>query len=179
MPLSELHNQVVPVDAIWGCYAAEIHERLYTAPTIQAGFRILEKLLLTRFCQSSHNLNVVQYAIAEIARHQGIVSIRALSDHIGMSQNHLGTQFKQMVGIPPKELARFYRFSQVLRSIDPAQPVDWTRIAHQAYFYDQSHFNKDFAAFTGHTPTDYLRLRRRVHAENPEQAQNLGQIPID
>lgn len=179
LPLSELHNQIVSLDAIWRHFAAEIRERLYAAPTIQAGFALLEQLLLARLCEAPHGLDAVQYAIAEIARHHGALSILALSDHIGISQNHLGTQFKRMVGIPPKELARFYRFAHVLRSIDPTRPVDWALIAQESGFYDQSHFNKDFVTFTGHNPTDYLQLRCRLQVENPEQAQSLGQLPID
>ncbi len=62
-------------------------------------------------CEPPHGLDIVQYAIAEIAQRHGELSIRALSDHIGISQNHLGTQFKRLVGIPPKEMARFYRFA--------------------------------------------------------------------
>jgi AraC-like DNA-binding protein len=177
LPLSELHNQVVSLDAIWGQYAAEIRERLYAAPTIQAGFALLERLLLARLCEAPNGLDIVQYAIAEIARHHGAQSIRALSEYVGISQNYLGAQFKRMVGVSPKELARFYRFAHVLRSIDPAQLVDWTLIAHQACFYDQSHFNKDFVAFTGYSPTDYLQLRRRLYAENPGHIQPLGQLP--
>jgi len=179
LPLSELHNQVVSLDAIWGHYAAEIRERLYAAPTIQAGFALFEQLLLARLSEAPHGLDVVQYAVAEIARSHGGLAIRALSDQIGISQNHLGTHFKRIVGVAPKELARFYRFAQVLHSIDPAQPVDWTQIAHQCGFYDQSHFNKNFVEFSGHSPSDYLRLRRRLHAENSEGAQLIGPIPID
>lgn len=178
-PLSELHNQVVSLDAIWGEFAAEMRERIYAEPTIQAGLALLERLLLVRLCKIPHGLDVVQYAVRDIFQRNGALSIRALSDHIGISQNHLGTQFKRIVGILPKELARFYRFSHVLRSIDPAQPVDWAHLAQSSHFYDQSHFNKDFIKFTGYSPGDYLRRRRRVHAENPEQAQNLGQMPID
>lgn len=179
LPLSELNSKVVPLDAIWRHYASEIREQLHAVPTIQAGFTLLEQLLLARLCQAPRSLNVVQYAIAEIARHHGALSIRALSDQIGISQNHLGTQFKRLVGIPPKEVARFYRFAHVLRSIDSAQPLDLTRIAHQSRFYDQSHFNRDFMAFTGHSPTEYLRLRRRVEAENPEHARAYRNLPID
>src|SRR5690348_5720503 len=41
LPLSELHNQVVSLDSIWGCAATEVRERLYAAPTAQAGFALL------------------------------------------------------------------------------------------------------------------------------------------
>ena len=178
-PLSELHNQVVSLDLIWGEFAAEIQERLYAVSTIQAGLALLERLLFARLGETLHGLDIVQYAVGEIVRHTGTVSVRALSDRIGISQNHLGTQFKRIVGVPTKELTRFYRFVHVLRSIDLTQPVDWAYLAQSCHFYDQSHFNKDFVAFTGYSPADYLRRRRRFHAENPEQARDLGYIPVD
>src|SRR5262249_28858708 len=102
-PLSELHNQVVPAETIWGPFAAELRERLQAAPTIQAGLALLERLLLARLGEAPHGLKVVQFGVTEIARLHGAVSIRALSDQIGISQNHLLTQFQRMVGIPPKE----------------------------------------------------------------------------
>lgn len=177
--LSELNSQVVPLDAIWGRYAFEIRERLQAASTIQAGFALLERLLLARLCEAPRSLDVVQYAIAQIAQQHGVLSIHRLSDQLSISQNHLGTQFKRLVGIPPKAVARFYRFARVLRLIDFARPVDLTWIAHRAQFYDQSHFNKDFSAFTGHSPSEYVQLRRRVEAEYPEHARAYRNLPID
>lgn len=179
LPLSEMNSQVVPLDAIWGREAGEIREQLQAARTIQAGFALLEQHLLARFCEAPYALNVVQQAVVEIAHHQGALSIRALSDQIGFSQNHLGNQFKRFVGVPPKEVARFYRFAHVLRFIDSTEHVDLTRLAHQTQFYDQSHFNRDFVAFTGHSPSEFIQLRRRVEAESPEHARVLSNLPID
>ena len=105
----------------------------------------------------------------QIDRQHGALSIQALSDHIGISQNHLGTQFKRMVGVPPKELARFYRFAHVVSRLTPQSRWigDGSCTNPASMIYPIS--NKDFVEFTGHSPTDYLRLRRRFHDENPEQ----------
>ena len=119
------------------------------------------------------------FAVQEIVRHHGTLSIHDLSDQIGISQSHLITHFNRMVGIPPKALARFYRFAHVLSSLDLNQSIDWAVVAQEADFYDQSHFNKNFTAFTGYSPTDYLRLRQQLNTIDPAQAQNLGQMPID
>jgi AraC-like DNA-binding protein len=178
LPLSELQNQIVSLDAIWGTFAVELRERLYAAPTIQARFALLEQFLLARLCEAPQGLQAVQYAVAEIARHHGTLSIRKLSESMGMSQKHLIVQFRQLVGCTPKELARLYRFADILASIDLTQPVDWTLIAHQFYFHDQSHFIRDFREFSGHTPTDYLRLLRQLHAEKPDRTQHLRLLPV-
>jgi AraC-like DNA-binding protein len=176
---SELNGQVIPLDAIWGGFAGEIREQLHAARTVQVGFALLEQLLLDRLCETPRGLDLVQYAIAEISQQHGALSIRALSEQMGIGHNYLGTQFKRFAGVPPKEVARFYRFARVLRLIDAAESVDLTRIAHQARFYDQSHLNKDFVAFTGHGPTEYIQRRRRVEAEDPEHAREYRNLPID
>jgi AraC-like DNA-binding protein len=183
IPLSELHEGVVSLDAIWGYLAAEMRERLFALPTMAERFALLEGLLMARLSevlsQPTQDFRSVHYALAQIGLRQGGLSIKALSDEIGISQNHLSTQFKRLVGATPKEIARLYRFQHVLQHIDPLNPVDWTQVAHQSGYYDQSHFNKDFMAFTGHTPTDYLRLRQRVYIESPEHAWYFRALPTD
>jgi AraC-like DNA-binding protein len=178
-PLSELHNQIVSADAIWGASVAELRERLYATPTIEVRLALLEQLLLARLCEVPHGLHAVRYAVREIGDHHGALSIQALSAHIGISQNHLLTQFKRMVGISPKALARLYRLKHVLHSIDPTQSVDWALIADQAHYYDQSHFSNDFRIFTGHSPLEYLRLRRQSYAANPGRDRLLHVLSID
>ena len=178
LPLYELHNQVIPLDALWGQFAAEVRERLAAALTMQARFALLEQLLLTRLRAMPYNAKWVQAAVAQIARAQGVLSIQSLSDQMGISQTHLATLFKQMVGALPKELARLYRFERVLHTVDVEHPVDWTQITYQCGYYDQAHFNKDFSALTGYSPTEYLRLRRQVSAEHPDHQRHYRNLPI-
>lgn len=159
-------EQVVPLDALWGRFAAEARERLHAAGTPQARFALLERLLLARLRPLPRGGDIALYALGEIARCSGALSIRGLSENLGVSQKHLIAQFRQIVGVSPKALARIYRFQAVLGAIDPTQAVDWTSIAHSALYYDQAHFNHDFAAFTGLRPTEYVSLR----------AQHLGAL---
>lgn len=163
LPVSELYNQVVDLDLLWHRFASEVRERLLGALSVKAGLVLFERLTCQQLGEPPHEQKLVEYGMAEIERHCGIVSINALSQRIGISQNHLLTQFKRVVGTSAKEAARLYRFEHVLRSIDPTQPVDWTWVAHQHGYYDQSHLNKDFMTYTGYSPTVYMRLRSRVY----------------
>lgn len=182
-PLSKIYNQIVPLDAVWGPWAAEVREQLHAAPTFKAGLLLLERVLRDRLRETAKitdEQNIIRYAIAVMRHHHGTVSIRELSDHIGISQNHLGTLFKRVVGTSAKELARLYRFKQVLLSMNSAQNIDWTQIAQQFGYYDLSHLNKDFVAFTGQNPSDYFLLNPRVHTENASsQTYSLCILPTD
>ena len=82
-----------------------------------------------------------------------------------MSGNHLAAQFKSHVGVTPKQVARIYRFARLIVSVDARRPVDWSGLAQTAGYFDQAHSSREFKDFTGHTPTQYLALRRRFPAE--------------
>jgi AraC-like DNA-binding protein len=169
LPLSDFHNQVVELSAIWGRdTAAEIRERLSASTTVQAGFSLLEHMLLEHLETVPYRLELVQEAIREISRQHGILSIRALSDRLGLSQNYLGSLFKRMVGMAPKEVARFYRLAHIFHFIHQTPSMNWTRIAHESGFYDQSHFTRELVALTGHSPTEYLHQTCPMHVETAE-----------
>jgi AraC-like DNA-binding protein len=178
LPAAELHNRVVPIDALWGSFAAEMRERLYAAPTPALRFALLEQLLLARLLDQPRGLRAIRFAVAALAGSDGALAIKSLSDQIGMSQKHLAAQFQQLVGVSPKALARIFRFQRVLHSIDPAQPLDWAAVAHGALYYDQSHFNKDFARFAGLTPTEYVQLRRNVFGSAVARGEDVHFVPI-
>ena len=130
-------------------------------------------------------LALVQYAVSQIAQQGGALSIGALSDQIGISHKHLITQFTQLVGGTPKELARLYRMQHALDSVDAsldpgaARPLTWARVAQQAGYYDEAHFDRDFRALTSQTPSTYLRALRQVHAEHPDIARALKFLPAE
>ena len=95
----------------------------------------------------------------------GAVPVAALADAAGVSGNHLAAQFRSHVGVTPKRVARIYRFARLILSVDALRPVDWPGLAHTAGYFDQAHFSREFKDFTGHTPTQYLALRRRFPAD--------------
>jgi hypothetical protein len=61
-----------------------------------------------------------------IAAARGAVAIGDLSVTAGVSSTHLAQQFKKLIGVTPKRLARTYRFTATVFAIDPAGP--WRRL---------------------------------------------------
>lgn len=177
-PLSELADQIVEMDLIWGPFIHEVRERLLETLTLSGKFRVLEEVMLGRLSTGTDGLDVIQVAVTEISRPEAILTIKELSESIGISQKHLINQFKRMVGLPPKSLGRILRFNSVLNSIDSTRPPNWTEIAHQCHYFDQAHFNKDFTAFTGLNPTSYLDFRRQFLGQHLQQGEDVHFVPI-
>jgi AraC-like DNA-binding protein len=52
--------------------------------------------------------------------------------------------------------ARVIRFDRTIRGLHGFEEPRWAEIAHARGYYDQAHCNRDFRAFTGTTPSEYL-----------------------
>jgi AraC-like DNA-binding protein len=179
MPAAELCDRPVTVEEVWGRPTiAELRDRLATAAGPHEMLTLLEDLLMRWVCETA-GLGLVRRTSSVIAAATGAVAIGDLSVAAGVSSTHLAQQFKEVIGITPKRLARTYRFATTVLAIEPAGPVDWLELAGRAGYYDQAHFGHDFRTFTGLTPTRYLDVRRRFLREHPGHALDVGPLPAD
>ena len=180
MPATELRDRWVPGDLVWRRSLFDrIRDRVGGITLATEILSVVERELRSRFAETtSRGLDLVQFTGRYLETCHGAVSVGALTDAAGVSGNHLATQFKSHVGVTPKRVARIYRFAQLILSVDALRPVDWSKLAHTAGYFDQAHFSKEFKDFTGHTPTQYLALRRRLPAEKGFPP-DCGPMPAD
>jgi len=179
VPATELRDRWVPFDAVWQWSSDRIRNQVGDVASAAGTLRVLEEELRSRLAEApSRGLGLVQHAGGRLEASHGAVSVGALADAAGVSGNHLAAQFKSHVGITPKRVARIYRFARLILSVDALRPVDWSEFAQTAGYFDQAHFSREFKDFTGHTPTEYLALRRRFPAEQGFPPDS-GPMPAD
>jgi len=98
-------------------------------------------------------------AVREIERRHGLVSIDRVAEHAGMTRRHMERQFRQVVGMTPKRLARIARFQRAVRFLegDGDTGRQGGAITAAACGYaDQAHFIRDFRDLAGCPPTQHL-----------------------
>jgi AraC-like DNA-binding protein len=167
MPATELRDRWVPVDAVWQRSLDRIRNQLGDLASPAETLRVLEEELRSRLAEAfSGGLDLVRHTGGRLEAVHGAVPVGALADAAGVSGTHLATLFKSHVGVTPKRVARIYRFARLILSVDARRAVDWSRLAPKAGYFDHAHFSREFKDFTGHTPTEYLALRRRFPAEH-------------
>ncbi|HPF41377.1 MAG TPA: AraC family transcriptional regulator [Phycisphaerae bacterium] len=87
----------------------------------------------------------------------GQCRVAAIADRLGMTTRQLERRFLAEVGVTPKRYARILRFDALVRSAQGGLGRDWTTLAHVHGFHDQAHFNREFRAIAGQTPTQFAR----------------------
>lgn len=178
VPAHEFHNQIIDMDLIWGRWVHELREQLYQLPTPELKFKYLEQILVDRLIPEHDTIKMLQYAIGQLRHTRQKFSMRDLSDDVGVSHKHLIHLFKQRVGVSPKALSKVFRFQSVLNGIQPNTPIHWLTIATQADYYDQAHFNREFAEFTGMSPSQYIAYRQQIYGDNLQQGESIHFVPF-
>ncbi len=170
LPLHELCNQRIDLDALWGRehtrrIGDELWARQLSAPERLA---ILVRHLFARLLHAT-DLSareptagvLVRSAIAAIERATGVVRIESLAQSMNISRQHLAAQFRSRVGISPKMFARICRFQNAARAIKTLQQnqIDWSQLALEHGYFDQAHLIHEFQQFANNTP-HFLAQRR-------------------
>ena len=165
MPADELHNAVVPLDALWGVEADHLREQLLEANTLENRFHLLEQFLIARAVRPLGRHPAVALAVKALQNASQPRPVEEVTAQIGLSQRRFSQVFREAVGLTPKLFHRVQRFQAVVRQIGSRQTVDWADVALNCGYYDQAHFIHDFRDFSGLNPTNYLtqRIERLNH----------------
>ncbi len=78
--------------------------------------------------------------------------------HGKMSLRNLQRYFKLHIGISPKLFLQILRHKFILKQLFADPTFNWKNPLLDGYYYDQSHFTRDFQKFSFQKPIEYLRI---------------------
>jgi AraC-like DNA-binding protein len=152
IPVSELTDERVPLAYLWRESEA-LCEGLAGAPDTVGRIRTLSASIARRLLAAPGGPPpAVLTAAARIVAARGDLSIQGLATELGVTRQHLARSFGQHVGLSPKMFARIMRARGVLKRARGRADVDWSSIALDAGYYDQSHLIAELKELTGLAP---------------------------
>jgi AraC-like DNA-binding protein len=168
LPVGELHNSHVPLKMLWGSKANALRDRLLEAPTPAAKFRALGEALLERARSRLTWHPAVLTALTAIGSGGRPPPISDVTASVRLSPRRFIQVFRQQVGLTPKLFCRVQRFQSAVQKLATVKHVNWTHLALDCGYYDQSHFVNEFREFSGLSPTAYHQV----------QINHLNHVPL-
>jgi AraC-like DNA-binding protein len=163
--ISELTDQIVPLDALWGRDAKQLEEAIERGETREECGRILQTALVARLrsrgrCQPA---SVVQArrALQLLEDATELPTVEQLAAGVELSARQLRRAFDDVVGISPKIYTRIVRFRRALREATRVNAPSWSEIAASAGYWDQAHLIAEFKDLAGTTPGAWATSHRR------------------
>lgn len=95
------------------------------------------------------------------ARTGSSLDLSGIGSELGISERQLRRVVKQETGLGPKRLQRLDRMNRAVMAADRCDRPNWSRIALDHGYCDQSHLIREVREFTGRSPVDLHRERRR------------------
>ncbi len=155
--VSELTNHVVPLSDVFGDAGKTFGSVVSAEATDERNVAMAEELLLARHPDRDQHTALVRRIVEQIAATPDLTKVDDLVMGLDVSKRQLQRLFSRYVGVSPKWVILRYRLHEAIERIERGQPVNWTRLAIDLGYFDQSHFIKHFKAFVGRSPDEYSR----------------------
>lgn len=164
IPMAETLYFRGDANVVFGQWARRVQEMLNDLRSVDQRVALLRDQLVIllrknqysqqwRKHQRAHDL--VAHCVYALKSVHGRVPIRDLESTTGYSRRHLDALFQRHVGLSPKVLAGIFRFQRFYRKWAQGQSFDLLKNDMYDYYYDQSHFTKEFNKMIGHAPREY------------------------
>jgi AraC-like DNA-binding protein len=156
VPSAEIATLTLPLDAMLGDLAAELVERLCTAPTWSRRFAILDRMLSRELTELHDPPREVMFAWELLTRTGGAIEVGRLATEVGWSRRHMSERFRREFGLTPKTMARVIRFERARRMVSLAVHPRLGAVAAAAGYADQAHMNREWRELAGASPRAWL-----------------------
>lgn len=140
--LTDQHQQL---DFLGGRPAEALLAQLSEAGSVEAQVAALEQHVGRAWRAQPPRLDALDRAVAAVRHHAGDIRVEKLVAEVSLSRRQLERQFRDVVGLTPKQFCRVVRFQHVLARLGDAQ-VNRAALAADLGFTDQSHLRRDFIA---------------------------------
>jgi AraC-like DNA-binding protein len=158
LSMHEITNRMVSFEEVFGPPGARLQTMVGDAEDPQQKIVLLQTALTHLLQQNDKEYALLDHTLDLLAQTHGMMPVQELAAHIGYTRRYLDRLFQEHVGVSPKSLASILRFQEVYQGWMQHQSPTFFSNHWPAYYYDQSHFIKEFKRFTGFTPQHYAGI---------------------
>jgi AraC-like DNA-binding protein len=158
LSMREMTDQLFTFEDIFGAWGARLQQMLANIEDVQEKISSLQYALIYLLNKNTKDYSLLDHTIDVINESHGIVSVKELQTQTGYSKRYLDMLFKEHVGVSPKRLASIARFQIFYQLWVQEKSKAFFKDNLYTYYYDQSHFIKEFKRFTGFTPQKFADI---------------------
>jgi AraC-like DNA-binding protein len=147
----------------------DIEEQLLNASSEAKQIEILSDLFIRKMVSNkTPRAANLQFGLEYIASNKGGLSLKEVQSQLCVTERTLERMFRESIGISPKLFLRITRFQCALNLIRTGSFSSFSEVAHNSDYADQSHFIRDFKAFSGIVPQLFPTCCKETVANFPE-----------
>jgi AraC-like DNA-binding protein len=169
MPAAQLNNLRIPVEEITGSRIKQHYQ--FITDNLNLGrygpvIKLMDTELLKLFSAAAVPNPLLKKSFEYIRASNGLITIDELSRALGCGARNIQKTFQEKKGMTAGFFARLTRLHHTIKLALKNPAVTSTQMAYENGYFDQAHFIKDFARFTGLSPKKFFREEHIYISQN-------------
>lgn len=155
--ISRFNDSVVDLTSVLGHSVRDLHIKLQEADSVFRQVALADTFLTSKLVgqpKVAGTIDLVGLVMKELAHKDFFDNIDNVASRYGITSRYLQKIFVQHTGLTPKLYSRINRFQNSLVLMGEGSQ-SLTAVAYACGYFDQSHFIREFKAFTGGPPSGF------------------------
>jgi AraC-like DNA-binding protein len=157
VPMSDTANGLWDADMVFASWGRRVREEVAETEGTGPKVALVQERLVGLLRANGRTNLIVDWCVDALRTAHGRLSVGELERRTGYSRRHLSSLFRTHVGLPPKVLARIFRFQKYYRGWAAGRSFESLVPDLYEDYYDQAHFVKEFNKMTGYSPGRFGR----------------------
>lgn len=156
-PVSTIANRSVRIGDVFGADGDAYEREVLACDDVERCVALATRLVDAHRPAPDPGVARIAAIVDEIAANRELTTAERLAAHCGVGLRALQRRFGDYVGASPKWVINRYRLHEAIERLAAGAAVDWTQLALDLGYFDQSHFNRDFKKLVGRSPGEFAR----------------------
>ena len=157
-PVSEICNQQLDTGLILPYSSQQLEQQIAQQTSIEQAVKLFSRILLDAMPDPNtldERAKLAHNIVTNMEKDRALLTVEQICTRHSIPARQLERLFHQYVGLSPKWVLRMYRLQQLADEITRDKTPDWSTLAQNLGYFDQSHCIRDFKKVTGKPPSAY------------------------